>query len=141
MKPDSTGKRILLIDQQQCWREIAASTLRSAGFFVCTFDSYNYAFFQECLQGVNPDLVVLGCTQIRSEEERLIAQILAHKHHLLVLCTFLPWPVMRSLFLQGVDDVVDKPDDPAYLINFVHIVLASTVPRNSYQAVERAGVA
>jgi DNA-binding response OmpR family regulator len=135
------SKRILLIDSQQHWRETATSALRSAGFSVCTLDSYNCVLPHNCLDGENPDLVVLGCNQIGPEEEELISQVLAHKRHLLVLCTSLSWQVMRSLFLQGVDDVADKPYYPDYVIVLVTVVLASLVPRNCYQAVERNGVA
>ncbi len=139
MRPPNKG--ILLIDYQRYWREIAARALRSADFLVCPVDSYNYYLALECLQWENPDLVVLGCTRIGLEEQSLITQVLAHKHHLLVICAFLPWQVMRSLFVQGVDDIVDKTYDPAHLIDIVNKTLASIVPRNSYQAVEREGVA
>ena len=141
MKPYSNNKRILLIDHHEYWQEFSSSILRSAGFLVCTLDTYNYFIPQDCLQGENPDLVILSCNHIGPEEEYLIARLLAHKHHLLVLCDFIPWQKMRFLFLQGVNDITDKPYDPAYLIALVDEVLASLVPRNSYQAVEREGVA
>jgi DNA-binding NtrC family response regulator len=140
MKLYPNGKRILLIDHQLYWREVSAHALRSNGFVVCILDTYNYLPPQDCLKGEDPDLVVLGCVRIRPEEQQLIDDVLAHKHHLLVLCDSLPLQVMRSLFLQGVDDIVDKPYDPAYLVNFVNQALESTVSRNSYQAVERNGV-
>ena len=138
MKPFS--KRIVLIDRQLYWREISARILRSAGFIVCTLDTYNYISAENCWEGAAPDLAVLGCAYIGPEEQKLIAHILAQKHHLLVLCVSLPWQVMRSLFLQGVDDVVDKPYDSVHLVNFVNQVLESTLSRNIYQAVERNGV-
>lgn len=140
MKPYFKGKRILLIDHQLDWREAAAHALRSVDFIVCTLDTYNYLLPQDCLKGEEPDLVVLGCICVGPEEQRLITQILACKHHLLVLCVSLPWKVMRSLFLQGVDDIVDKPYDPTSLVNFVNEALESTASRNSYQVVERNGV-
>ena len=139
MKP-YYSKRILLIDRQLYWREISAHALKSVGFIVCTLDTYNYLLPQDCLKGEDPDLVVLGCVRIGGEEQRLIAQILARKHHLLVLCASLPWQVMRSLFLQGVDDIVDKPHDPADVVNFVNQALESTVTDNSYQALESTGI-
>ncbi len=132
-----SSKCILLIDYQQYWRETATDALNSVGFLVCSVDSYNYDLALECLQGKKPDLVVLGCMRIGLEEQSLITQVLAHKHHLLVLCVFLPWQVMRTLFVQGVDNVVDKTYNTAYLIDIVNETLVSTVPHNSYQAVER----
>lgn len=141
MKPFTKSKRILLIDYQQYWREIFTQALKSVGFLVCTLETYNYAPPQDCLQSEKPDLVVLGCAHIGPEEQQLITRILAHKHHILVLCDFLPWQVMRSLFLLGVDDIADKPYDPTYLIGIVNQTLESTIPRNSYQAVEREGAA
>ena len=140
MKPYFNSKRILLIDHQLDWREASAHALRSVGFIVYTLDTYNYQASQDCLKGEEPDLVVLGCVCVGPEEQRLITQILACKHHLLVLCVSLPWRVMRSLFLQGVDDIVDKPYNPAYLVDIVNQTLESTLSRNSYQAVERNGV-
>lgn len=140
MKPYFNNKRILLIDYHLYWREFSTRVLRSVGFSVCTLDTYNYIPPQDCLNGENPDLVVLGCAQVGPEEQQLITRVLAHKHHLLVLCDFLPGQLMRSLFLQGVDDIVDKPYDPDYLITLVNEVLESLVPRNSYQAVEREGI-
>lgn len=141
MKPFNKSKRILLIDYQPYWREISTQALKSIGFSVYTLETYNYSPPQDCLHGEKPDLVVLGCAHIGPEEQQLITRILAHKYHILVLCDFLPWQVMRSLFLQGVDDITDKPYDPAYLVSIVNQTLESTVPRNSYQAVERDGAA
>jgi|SRR5215469_11000805 len=141
MNFSSKPKCILVIDHQAYWREISSSALKSVGFLVCTLDTYNYALPLDCFQGQNPDMVVLGCAHIGPEEQKLITQILTHKHHLLVLSAHLPWQVMRSLFLQGVVDTADKPDDSISLINIVNQALASTAPRNYYQAVERYGVA
>jgi len=135
------SKRILLIDRQLYWREAVAHALRTAGFTVCTLDTYNYVLPVDCLKGEEPDLIVLGCVRIRPEEQMIISQILARKHHLLVLSISLPWHVMRSLFLQGVDDIVDKPHNPATVVDFVNQVLESTVPFNSFRTVERNGIA
>lgn len=139
-EPYYSSKRILLIDRQPHWREAFAHALRSADFTVCTLDTYNYILPEDCLKGENPDLVVLGCVRIRPEEQVLIAQVLSRKHHLLVLCASLPWQVMRSLFLQGVDDVADKPHDPAEVVNFVNQTLESTTAYNSFQVLERNGI-
>lgn len=128
------SRRILVIDRQLYWREIFAHVLRSAGFIVCTLDTYAYSL--DCLKGEDPDLVVLGCVCIRSEEQQLIAQILSSKHPLLVLALSLPWHVMRSLFLQGVDDNVDKPCDPSDVVNIVNQVLQSAKTHNSAQSIE-----
>lgn len=141
MKSSEKPKCIVVIDHQAYWREIANAALRLAGFVVCILDTYNDVILQDCFQAKHPDLVVLGCSHIGSEEQELITYILAHNYHLLVLCTSLPWQVMRSLFLQGVDDVVDKSYEAASLVKIVDQAIDSTVPHNSYQAVERYGVA
>jgi hypothetical protein len=85
--------------------------------------------------------VILGCNQVGPEEERLIAHVLADKHHLLVLGAYLPWQVMRSLFLLGVVDIEDKPYDASHFIEIVKEALTSLIPRNSYQASERGNIA
>jgi len=141
MKSGPKRKCILLIDQQPYWRQFSTSTLKSVGFLVCTLDTYNYVLPQDCLHGQSPDMVVLGCAQVGPNERKLISQILDHKHHLLVLSAYLPLQVMHSLFLQGIVDIAEKPDDPISLVNMVNQALSSTAPRNSYQAVERYGVA
>ena len=141
MMPYYTSKRIVLIDYQRYWREISTKALRSSGFVVNTLDSYNYLPKEKCLQEEHPDLVVLGCSGIRHEEQKLIDDILAHNHHLLVLCTSLSWQTMRNLFLQGVDDIVDKPYNPANLVEIVIQALEHTPRSKMYQAAERHGAA
>ena len=140
MRASLKSKCILLIIDQPSWRETARAELKSAGFVVCTLDSDNQVLLDDCLRDNNPDLIVLGCTFVGSKEQRLIARVLALKYHLLVLCASLSRQVMRKLFIQGVDDIVDKPYDAASLVKVVDQVMVSTVPRNSYQAVERYGV-
>jgi DNA-binding response OmpR family regulator len=141
MSASSQSKCILLIIDQPTWRETARTALKSSGFVVCTLDSYNQVLLDDCLRDKNPDLIVLGCTFVDSEEQRLIARVLARKYHLLILCASLSRQEMRKQFIQGVDDIVDKPYDAASLVKIVDQVMESTVPRNSYQAVERYGVA
>lgn len=136
----NTCKRILLIDRQLYWREVYAHALRSAGFTVCALDTYTYLPFPDCLKGADPDLVVLGCVSVRPEEQQLITQILACKHRLLVLSLSLPWHVMRSLFLQGVDDITDKPCDPADVVHFVSQILEGAETHYSAQAIESSSV-
>jgi len=140
LKPYHSTKHILLIDQQPFWREVSFQALRSAGFLISILDTYNYLPSRDFLNEDNPDLVVLGCVQIGPEEQRLISQLLALKQHLLVVSASLSWQMMRTLFLQGVDDIVNKPDEPASLVKIVNQTIESTVPHNSYQAVERYGV-
>ena len=103
MKPYYTSKYIVLIDHQPYWREVSTKALRSSGFVVDTLDSYDFLPAQECQEHENPDLVVLGCSSIRQEEQKLIDDVLARDHHLLVFCTFLSCETTRNLFLQGED--------------------------------------
>ena len=86
------------------WKHLGA-----AGFSADALDNYNNSSLRSRIKGEDPDLIILGCVRVGPEEQELIAQILHNKHHLLVLCAYLPEHIMRSLFLLGVDDVVDKP--------------------------------
>ncbi|MFL5666795.1 MAG: hypothetical protein ACJ8BW_36420 [Ktedonobacteraceae bacterium] len=138
MNFSSQGKRILLIDHQSYWRELSRKALQSVGFYVHTLATYNQRPLQEWIKDEKLDLIVLGCARIGDEERRLIELVLDHKQHLLVLPASLPWRIMRALFLLGVDDIVDKTYNPEDLVQLVDEVLASTAPRNGYQAVERA---
>jgi DNA-binding NtrC family response regulator len=126
MIPEPCNKRILLIDRQPYWREISTKGLQRAGFSVGTLDTYTYQPPQLCLEDGDPDLVVLGCTRIQAEEQQLIDKVLAQRHHLLVLCTSLSWQTMRVLFRQGVADILEKPYNPAKLVNIVSQVLEHT---------------
>ncbi|HKF38424.1 MAG TPA: response regulator [Ktedonobacteraceae bacterium] len=141
MKNHGSKRRcILLIDHQSYWRELSRQALQSDGFCVRTLATYNQVALQACLKGKSPDLIVLGCTRVGDEEQRLIEQVLDRQQHLLVLSASLTLQIMRSLFLLGVDDIEDKPYDAKHLVKIVDQVLASIAPRNSYQAVERASV-
>jgi DNA-binding response OmpR family regulator len=110
-----SNKRILVIDHQPNWRELSTYALREAGFSVQDCENYS----SPSLQNDDSDLIILGCAQVGPEEQRLIAQLLKDKHHILVLSAYLPKSIMRSLYMQGVDDIVDKPYSPATLVNIV----------------------
>ncbi|HZR38905.1 MAG TPA: hypothetical protein VFB12_02230 [Ktedonobacteraceae bacterium] len=112
---------ILVIDHQAYWRQFSTDALSAAGYSVETLDTYTYLPPREKTSAEKkmPDLVVLGCARVGPEEQELIALALTNRYHLLVLCSFLPWQEMRALFLQGVDDVVDKPYTSKYLVRIV----------------------
>jgi len=118
-------RRILLIDCQEYWRERSAAALRDAGFEVEVLSHYDYT----PREGSEPDLVILGCAAIGENEQHLIGHLLAAKLHLLVLCTSLPWRVMRALFLAGADDVAEKPYNPSNLLSAVEHAFKSITPR------------
>ena len=94
-------------------------TLKDEGYSV--EGSSNY--LDHSLRQTNPDLIILGCARVGSEELQFIKQLLLEKHHLLVLSAYLPKSVMRSLFMQGVDDIVDKPYSSNALVQIVREVL------------------
>jgi DNA-binding response OmpR family regulator len=119
------NKRILVIDLQSYWRQLSTRTLRDAGFYVSDCKDYHSALPQKD----DIDLIILSCAKVGPNEQQLITQLLHQKFHLLVLSSYLPQPVMRSLYLQGVDEVADKPFDPAILKNLIEQVLDKIVPR------------
>jgi len=141
MKTNCSSKRIVLIVHQPYLREISTNALMSVGFVVDICDTYNYLPEQKWLEDQYPDLVVLGCFGIRAEEQKLIDDVLANKQHLLVLCTSFSWQTMRELFLKGVHDILDKPYNPANLVEIVSQALESTSHSKKYQAPERYGAA
>jgi len=113
-----SNKRVLVIDHQPYWRKLSIYALKEAGFSVQDCENYH----SPSLQNDDSDLIILGCAQVGPEEQQLIAQLLKAKHHLLVLSAYLPKSIMRSLYMQGVDDIVDKPYNPATLVNIVQQV-------------------
>lgn len=120
-------KHILVIDHQSSWRALSTQALRKAGFSVEECASY---FDQPYLE-TYPDLIILGCARVGSEEQQLITQLLKEKHHLLVLSAYLPISVMRALYMQGVDDIVDKPYSSNLLVNIVHELFATITQHTS----------
>lgn len=122
MKHKPPPKHILIVDEQEYWRNLSARALRAAGFSVQTRSDYTLIPANEYVSD-EPDLVILGCASIGHREHQFIAQILDAKYHLLVLCTSLPLQAMRSVFLAGADDVGDKPYDPERLVTNVEQAL------------------
>lgn len=116
-------KHLLLIDHHPYWREISTNILRKNGFLVNTLDTHEYTSSCTTLEGDDPDLVLLGCPRIRSEEEQVINDLLTNRRRLLILCTSLSWDTMRHLFLKGVEDIVDKPYNPIHLVKIVNQTL------------------
>src|SRR5260370_6934407 len=105
----SKRRCILLIDHQSYWRDLSQQALQSVGFCVRTLATYNQVPLQACLKGENPDLVVLGCTRIGDEEQRLIEQVLDRKQHLLMLSASLTSQIIRSLFLLALSHIQVNP--------------------------------
>lgn len=138
MKPQSSSdldRPVLLVDRQRTRREHYASALRAQGFQIYACNNVHALLLLNTLPQTM--LVVLNCSYIEKEEERVIGEILERHYHLLVLCDTVSIPMVRVLFLQGVDDVADQPRTPEHLVSQIHEVLINLVPRNSYQAVER----
>lgn len=139
MKNNEKKKRLLIIDKQEYWRVLSEKSLRGAGFTVEVQDSYNWVAPDEDAADKQFDLIILGCAQIKRDEQKLISRILKSGQHLLVLCTSLPWMVMRSLFLAGADDVASKPYDPERLTDIVQQALVTITPSDSYRATKQRG--
>jgi DNA-binding response OmpR family regulator len=134
VKIEPHQKHVVVIDRQDFWRGLSEEALRGEGFSVQVLDNYDYPPPGGYAGERPPDLVILGCASIKRDERKLIQRVLEAHQHLLVLCVSLPWPVMRSVFLAGADDVTDKTYDPARLVELVKDALGSLTPRDSYQA-------
>jgi DNA-binding response OmpR family regulator len=140
MQNNPRPKRVLIIDVLDYWRQLSVKALEKAGFSAHTLSSYDYPPSASQTQEEIPDLVILGCAHISPEEKQLIKRVLKREQRLLVLSTSLSTKVMRTLFLAGVDDVVNKPYDPDRLVSIVEQALQSTSVLNSYQSVCKRGV-
>lgn len=137
MEDKPNAKRILIIDREQTsWLDDSARALRQAGFEVSELDRYEYPPAGQPAEE-KPDLVILGCAGIKHAERELIRLILEDHRHLVVFSISLPWSVMRSIFLAGVDDVMDKSYDPTSLVGLVNHALQSAVPRDGYHEMEQ----
>ena len=125
---------ILVLDRQSYWREFATETLRSAGHPVSALASYDEApTAQEERKGQTATLVLLGCPAIEREERLLIARLLVRGHYVIAFATSLPIQVMRTLFIKGVEDAVDKTYDAAELVDIVEQALERIAERKHAQ--------
>lgn len=140
MPQNSEIKHIIIIDRKNRWRKLSEEALKAKGFSVHLLDDYDYPLSTGQTLAGTPNLVILGCTTIGPPELKLIGKVLKRKHHLVVLCTALPRQVMRSLFLIGADDVVDRPYDADDLIEVVEQALKNIEGRDSFQVVKKEGL-
>lgn len=127
---------ILIIDRQQHWRSLSARALREQGLAVSTLDTYEW-YEVEIALGRIPDIVLLGCPSIEQNEQELITQLLGYGVNLLVLCSFLSLPLMRSLFIAGVKDVAEKSYNPQSIVQIVNQALQSIKKCDTYGAGEK----
>jgi DNA-binding response OmpR family regulator len=137
-KPET--KQVIIIDRHNHWRNLSNKALASKGYAVSVLDNYDYPPYGEIALDGKPDLVILGCASIGAEELKLIEKILDHKHHLVILCTSLPRHIMRSLFLIGADDVVDRPYEEKDLVEIVEHALGNIESRTNYQLFKEEGL-
>ena len=136
----SKTKQVLIIDKQSFWRDKARKALIGKGYRVQTCNNYDYDPSHGYFPEGPPDLVILGCPNLKYEERALIDKVLADHRHLVVFCSSLPWGDMRTLFMAGADDVVDKPYDSARVVTIVEEAFANMGNSNSFRPGERKGV-
>jgi FixJ family two-component response regulator len=125
---------ILVLDHQAYWREFATETLRFADYTVSARALYDEALPPQ-QEGEKEEaiLVLLGCPAIEQEERMLIARLLARGHYVIVFATLLPIQVMRTLFIKGVEDAVDKTYDSTELVEIVEQALERIAERKHAQ--------
>ena len=131
MDNNSDIKHILIIDKTPHWRKFSEDALAEKGYAIHLQSEYCYPPSLDSRQ--EPALVILGCATVGPEELELIKKIVAYKHHLMVFCTALPRDVMRVVFLEGVDDVVDRQYNVDDFVENIEQVLRNIEHRNIYQ--------
>lgn len=127
---------LLIIDHQVYWHTFAANTLQSAGYHVQTLESYDDVALK-LEEGQRFNLVILGCADVAMPERLLITQILTQRLHLIVLANKLTSAMIRALFLQGVDDAVEKTHDSAHLLFYVDQAVERIAWREQHQFSEK----
>jgi DNA-binding NtrC family response regulator len=133
------GSTLLIIDCQTYWHTFAANVLQVAGYDVQTLESYEDVL-PEVEKRRTFNLVILGCSNVAVSERLLITHLLAQHLHLIVLANTLTSTMIRALFLQGVDDAVEKTHDGAYLLSCIDQALERIAWRKQHQFLERRGV-
>lgn len=109
---------LLIIDHQAYWHTFAANALQSTGYHVQTLASYEDVL-PELEKGQIFNLIILGCTDVNVPERLLITHLLAQHLHLIVFASRLTSTMIRALFLQGVNDVVEKTHGKTLLLSYV----------------------
>ncbi len=138
MSQNAEIRHIVIIDKHSHWRQFSEEALAARGYAVHLQDNYHYP--PPIAQTQKPALVILGCATIGQKELKLIERVVAHKHHLIVLCTALPRDIMRAVFLKGADDVVDRPYGVDDFVTIIEQVLESIESRNTYQVMKKEGM-
>lgn len=106
-------QRILVVDRQAYWRELAAGALHSAGYAVALSATYAEALQQDYA------LVLLGCVSVEADEQLFIARLLACRQQVVVLAAHLSAHSLRALFIGGVTDAGEKTYDPIDLVTLI----------------------
>ena len=127
---------LLIIDHQAYWHTFAANTLQMAGYHVQTLESYEDVA-PELEKGQSFNLVILGCADVDRPERLLIMHLLTQHLHLIVLANKLTSAMIRALFLQGVDDAVEKTHDSAHLLFYVDQAVERIAWREQHQFSEK----
>ena len=78
-------KKVLVLDQQEYWREFAERSLEVSNFVIVNRADPRHLGVFRYTSIYRPDLVILGCVAIGPEELSTIEHILAHQQPLLVL--------------------------------------------------------
>ena len=139
MRNPVDNRKLLIIDEDDRWRERLAESLSALGFEVDTLGRYEYPRWKTRKPPTYYDLVILGCQNVTDREWELIHQLLEDKSHLLVLSVHVSSARMRKLFLAGVDDVAEKSYDMSRITAIVLQTLDDITPRDSYELVRQRG--
>jgi DNA-binding NtrC family response regulator len=130
---------LLIIDHQTYWHNFAANALQARGYHVQTLQSYEDVL-PVLEKGRAFNLVILGCASVDVHERLLITLLLTQHLHLIVLASVLTSAMIRTLFLQGVDDVVEKTHDSAHLLSYVDQAIERIALREKHQFSVKKGV-
>ena len=126
---------LLIIDHQTYWHTFATNALQIAGYQVQTLASYEDIFL-ELDKGHTFNLVILGCTDVAVSERLLINRLLGRHLHIIVLANTLTSEMIRALFLQGVDDAVEKTYNGARLLSYIDQAIERIAWRKQHQITE-----
>lgn len=116
--------RVILIDSDRRWREMAAAYLRDAKIESMTYPDLDAVV--NSLKGTEhiPTLIFINVTlaEASGDKFRLLADQEAHplRYTIALFPTRLTIPVMTQLFKMGAYDCIDKPYDRTSLVSIVN---------------------
>jgi DNA-binding NtrC family response regulator len=112
--------RVLVMDEEEFWREMTHDCLQEEGYRVDTASDYTH--LRQALMKC-PDVILLGFTVVGSREEELVAYTRKSCPRAIAMVFSTSWPVTQSVERQllrlGATNVMGRPSYSCDLVKII----------------------